>query len=232
MSSDQPPAVTARHNSPDLSRRRMAEDAARVPELLPIRYARMALSPFSFFRGSAAVMAADLTGTPSPGRRCSCAGTRTCPTSGPSPRRSDDSCSTSTTSTRRCRPVGVGRDAAGGEHRGRGSRVAGRGSRARVRGVGAGRRRGGSRPVLPPGRPALRQYAHPRGLLLHGRNGRGDAAVPQPSRTQPPQTAGPRPGEGADSGQPGSPETGEARAPSPTEHVEHSSNVLVIRRIR
>jgi uncharacterized protein (DUF2252 family) len=42
----------------------MAEDAARVPELLPIRYARMALSPFSFFRGSAAVMAADLTGTP------------------------------------------------------------------------------------------------------------------------------------------------------------------------
>ncbi|MEK6443441.1 DUF2252 family protein [Pseudonocardia sp. T1-2H] len=55
---------------------------------------------------------------------------------------------------------------------------------------------------------------------------RGSGAPPwrQPSRTQPPQTAGLPPGEGADSGRPGSPETGEARAPSPTEHVEHSSN--------
>ncbi|MEV3872873.1 DUF2252 domain-containing protein [Streptomyces sp. NPDC049906] len=32
----------------------------RVAELLPIRYGRMALSPFAFFRGSAAIMAADL----------------------------------------------------------------------------------------------------------------------------------------------------------------------------
>src|SRR6185436_17195228 len=30
----------------------------RVPELLPIRYARMAVSPFAFFRGNAAIMAA------------------------------------------------------------------------------------------------------------------------------------------------------------------------------
>jgi AI-2 transport protein TqsA len=36
----------------------------RVPELVPIRHARMAASPFSFFRGAAAVMAADLAGTP------------------------------------------------------------------------------------------------------------------------------------------------------------------------
>src|SRR5689334_8757354 len=34
----------------------------RVPELVPIRYGRMLLSPFSFFRGAAAVMAADLAG--------------------------------------------------------------------------------------------------------------------------------------------------------------------------
>jgi len=33
---------------------------SRVPELLPIRYGRMAISPFAFFRGAAAVMAADL----------------------------------------------------------------------------------------------------------------------------------------------------------------------------
>ena len=32
----------------------------RVPDLVPIRYGRMAASPFSFFRGAAAVMAADL----------------------------------------------------------------------------------------------------------------------------------------------------------------------------
>jgi uncharacterized protein (DUF2252 family) len=39
----------------------------RVQELLPIRYARMAASPFAFFRGSAAIMAADLAGTPRSG---------------------------------------------------------------------------------------------------------------------------------------------------------------------
>jgi uncharacterized protein (DUF2252 family) len=33
---------------------------SRVSELLPIRYGRMAISPFAFFRGAAAVMAADL----------------------------------------------------------------------------------------------------------------------------------------------------------------------------
>ncbi len=32
----------------------------RVPDLVPIRYGRMAASPFAFYRGAAAVMAADL----------------------------------------------------------------------------------------------------------------------------------------------------------------------------
>ena len=40
---------------------------SRVQELLPIRYGRMASSPFAFFRGAAAVMAADLALTPSSG---------------------------------------------------------------------------------------------------------------------------------------------------------------------
>jgi uncharacterized protein (DUF2252 family) len=40
---------------------------ARIAELLPIRYARMAASPFAFFRGSAAIMAADLTAVPRSG---------------------------------------------------------------------------------------------------------------------------------------------------------------------
>ena len=36
----------------------------RVAELVPIRYARMTASPFAFYRGAAAVMAADLATTP------------------------------------------------------------------------------------------------------------------------------------------------------------------------
>ena len=40
---------------------------SRVPELVPIRYGRMAASPFAFFRGAAAVMAADLAPTPATG---------------------------------------------------------------------------------------------------------------------------------------------------------------------
>jgi len=39
----------------------------RVPELVPIRYGRMLVSPFTFFRGGAYLMAADLAGTPRTG---------------------------------------------------------------------------------------------------------------------------------------------------------------------
>src|SRR5215469_8402789 len=40
---------------------------SRVPELLPIRYGRMLASPFSYYRGAALPMAADLATTPSSG---------------------------------------------------------------------------------------------------------------------------------------------------------------------
>jgi uncharacterized protein (DUF2252 family) len=40
---------------------------SRVPELVPIRYGRMRVSPFAFYRGGAAVMAADLSSTPHSG---------------------------------------------------------------------------------------------------------------------------------------------------------------------
>src|SRR4051794_29097202 len=43
------------------------EGQGRVQELLPLRYARMAVSPFTFLRGSAGVMAADLADTPTTG---------------------------------------------------------------------------------------------------------------------------------------------------------------------
>ena len=39
---------------------------SRIPEYIPIRHARMAVDPFAFFRGGAAIMANDLNGLPSP----------------------------------------------------------------------------------------------------------------------------------------------------------------------
>jgi uncharacterized protein (DUF2252 family) len=47
---------------------------SRVPELVPIRYGRMATSPFAFYRGAAAVMASDLAGTPVSGLRVQACG--------------------------------------------------------------------------------------------------------------------------------------------------------------
>src|SRR4051794_40930825 len=44
-----------------------AQARTRVPELVPIRYGRMLVSPFTFFRGAAYVMASDLPGTPRTG---------------------------------------------------------------------------------------------------------------------------------------------------------------------
>jgi uncharacterized protein (DUF2252 family) len=41
----------------------------RVPELVPIRYGRMLVSAFTFFRGAAYIMAADLAGAPRTGLR-------------------------------------------------------------------------------------------------------------------------------------------------------------------
>lgn len=40
------------------------QERERVPELVPIRHGRMLASPFTFFRGAAAIMASDLAGTP------------------------------------------------------------------------------------------------------------------------------------------------------------------------
>ena len=58
---------------------------SRVPELVPIRYGRMLVSPFTFYRGAALIMAADLAAAPRSGCMCSFAVMRTCRTSGCSP---------------------------------------------------------------------------------------------------------------------------------------------------
>jgi uncharacterized protein (DUF2252 family) len=50
------------------------QEETRVPELVPIRHGRMAASPFAFFRGAAAVMAADLALTPVSGIRVQACG--------------------------------------------------------------------------------------------------------------------------------------------------------------
>lgn len=42
----------------------LGQETSRVSELVPVRHARMAVSAFTFYRGSALVMASDLAGQP------------------------------------------------------------------------------------------------------------------------------------------------------------------------
>src|SRR5258708_34059729 len=44
-----------------------AQNATREPDLVPVRHGRMMVSPFTFYRGAAKIMAADLKDTPSAG---------------------------------------------------------------------------------------------------------------------------------------------------------------------
>ncbi|MFM2073415.1 MAG: hypothetical protein RLZZ623_3679 [Actinomycetota bacterium] len=57
-------AGSLRRDPVDLLQR---QAVSRVPELVPIRYGRMLVSPFTFFRGAALIMAADLAGSPRSG---------------------------------------------------------------------------------------------------------------------------------------------------------------------
>ena len=47
----------------------LGQAASRVPELVPVRHGRMLVSPFTFYRGAALPMAADLATTPAAGLR-------------------------------------------------------------------------------------------------------------------------------------------------------------------
>ena len=51
-----------------------SQAASRVPELVPIRYGRMLVSPFTFYRGAALLMAADLAASPDSGLRAQLCG--------------------------------------------------------------------------------------------------------------------------------------------------------------
>ena len=113
----------------------LEEQAAdRVEELVPIRYGRMLASPFAFYRGAAAVMAADLAATPMRGDHRP--GLRRCP---PGQlrrlRRAGRRLDLRHQRLRRdaSRAVGVGRQAPGGEPRDRRRATA---SSARAAGAG------------------------------------------------------------------------------------------------
>jgi uncharacterized protein (DUF2252 family) len=54
-------------NRPDPVELLIESSKGRVEDLLPIRYGRMMVSPFTFYRGAAAIMASDLSCTPSTG---------------------------------------------------------------------------------------------------------------------------------------------------------------------
>src|SRR6266536_3730924 len=45
------------------------QNATREPDLVPVRHGRMMVSPFTFYRGAAKIMAADLKDTPRAGLR-------------------------------------------------------------------------------------------------------------------------------------------------------------------
>jgi uncharacterized protein (DUF2252 family) len=47
----------------------LGQAASRVPELVPVRHGRMMVSPFTYYRGAALPMAADLANTPAAGLR-------------------------------------------------------------------------------------------------------------------------------------------------------------------
>ena len=47
----------------------LEQEKSRVPELVPVRHGRMLVSPFTFYRGAALPMAADLASTPTSGLR-------------------------------------------------------------------------------------------------------------------------------------------------------------------
>ena len=73
------PRATHRAWTPPANRRDPVDiliesNAGRIEKLIPIRFGRMLASPFTFFRGAASVMAADLAKTPSTGLRVQACG--------------------------------------------------------------------------------------------------------------------------------------------------------------
>jgi uncharacterized protein (DUF2252 family) len=67
-------AWKAPHDRPDPLQLLEESSEGRLPELIPVRYGRMLHSPFTWYRGAALNMAADLAGTPVSGLRVQACG--------------------------------------------------------------------------------------------------------------------------------------------------------------
>ena len=86
------------------------QERALITSLLPLRHHRMSASPFAFYRGSAAVMAADLVGLPATGLRVQVCGDAQAPLD----RGRDESCFSFGARRNRgvpCAPAGLRRSA-------------------------------------------------------------------------------------------------------------------------
>ena len=59
-------------NRPDPLRLLQESNRGRIAKLIPIRHGRMTPTPFTFYRGAALNMAADLAGTPTTGPTAFC----------------------------------------------------------------------------------------------------------------------------------------------------------------
>ena len=154
----------------------------RVPELVTIRYGRMAASPFAFTAAQPRSMAADRPTSRAPTSTCSCAATPTSPTSAGSPRPSGRWSSTSTTSTRPSPALRVGREEACRQPRSCGSGQASTPKFSRNPFVGVGQR-------LPDHDQRLRRYAFAQRLVPPPRRQPGDRQCGRAGRAQSSRTS-------------------------------------------
>ena len=167
----------------------------RLPELVPIRYGRMLVSPFTFFRGAAYIMAADLADGARTGL-AHAALRRRAPLQFRVLRRSGSSAGVQHQRFRRdvAGAVRMGCETAGGELRRRRSG-------SRVRRGDAPLDRPGDRARLPRGDGALRGDAEHRRLVHAPGRRRDRSAVLGQDDCQGQEADGGRPGQGADEGQ-------------------------------
>ncbi len=70
------------------------QNTTREPDLVPVRHGRMMVSPFTFYRGAAKIMAADLKDMPTAGLNVQLCGDAHLSNFGGSPHRSASCCST------------------------------------------------------------------------------------------------------------------------------------------
>ena len=137
----------------------LGQAASRVPELVPVRHGRMLVSPFTYYRGAALPMAADLARTPATGLRVQLCGDAHLANFGAfaSPERRS-----------RLRPQRLRRDAARPVRVGRETprREPGRGgSRQRLRTQGPAQGRARRRIFVPDGDAGVRRDADARRLV-------------------------------------------------------------------